>query len=84
MQFGIKRPLNGLSMVCLSLGCATAAYAQELEQVVVTGTAVPTEYSKIGNSVTVVDGQQIEDGGYTYVPDVLRQAPGMAINRTGS
>lgn len=55
----------------------------ELESVVVTATAVPTEYEKVGSSLTVVSSKLIEDGGYTYVPDVLRQVPGLAVSRTG-
>ena len=50
---------------------------------VVTGTATATEYEKVGSSLTAVSEEQIEDGGYVYVPDVLRQMPGLAVNRTG-
>ncbi len=52
--------------------------------VVITGTAVATEYEKVGNSLTVVSSEQIEEGGYTYVPDVLRQVPGLSVSRTGA
>lgn len=79
MQLEIKRPF-----VALALGFASAAHAEALDQVVVTATVLPTEYQKIGNSLTVAKGQQIEDGGYTYVPDVLRQVPGLSVNRPGS
>ncbi|HEV7692746.1 MAG TPA: TonB-dependent receptor [Hyphomonadaceae bacterium] len=62
---------------------AQSAPPSEAEVVVVTGTAVPTEYEKVGNSITVVREEQIEEQGYTNVGDVLRQVPGVAINRTG-
>lgn len=52
--------------------------------VVVTGATTPVEYEKIGNSLTVVSKKLIEDQGYTYVPDVLRQVPGLAVNQGGS
>jgi vitamin B12 transporter len=55
----------------------------EGDTVVVTGFATPVEYEKVGSSLTVVDGDLIEDQGYSYVPDVLRQVPGLAVNRTG-
>jgi vitamin B12 transporter len=44
---------------------------------------VPTDYEKIGNSLTVIGSDQIEAGGYTFVPDVLRQVPGLAVSKTG-
>ncbi|MFT3722227.1 MAG: TonB-dependent receptor [Hyphomonadaceae bacterium] len=80
--------VSGLA-IAAALGCvvlAPAALAQQADEkdvVVVTGTATGTEYEKVGNSLTVVTSEQIEEGGYTYVPDVLRQVPGLAINRSG-
>jgi vitamin B12 transporter len=66
--------------------CVSTVAAQEVSKadvIVVTGTAVPVDQEKIGNSITVVGSEQIEDGGYNYTADVLRQVPGLAINRTG-
>lgn len=72
----------------LIIGLSSTVLAVEssdtLEEVVVSATLLPTQYEKIGNSLTIIDSQQIEDGGYTYLPDVLRQVPGLAISRTGS
>jgi vitamin B12 transporter len=71
-----------------ALGLALPGYSQsappdENDVVVVTGTATPVEYEKVGSSLTVVSQELIEDQGYSYVPDVLRQVPGVAVNRTG-
>lgn len=71
-----------------ALAIAPGAFAQTTPQdagdvVVVTGAATPTEYEKIGSSLTVVSGEVIEEQGYTYVPDVLRQVAGLAVNRAG-
>lgn len=63
------------------------AFAQapdDRDVVVVTGAATPTEKEKIGSSLTVVTEQTIQDQGYSYVPDVLRQVAGVAVNRAGS
>lgn len=54
------------------------------ETIVVTGSAQATTREKIGNALTVVDKSVIEEGGYTYVPDVLRQVPGLAVNQGGA
>ncbi|MEP7313540.1 MAG: TonB-dependent receptor [Pseudomonadota bacterium] len=83
-------PENALCLVALV--CTGAVHAQAptggaasaLEQIVVSATALPTQYAKVGSSLTVIDSSQIEAGGYTFVPDVLRQVPGLAINRSGS
>jgi vitamin B12 transporter len=70
-----------------ALAATPAALAQappdESDIVVVTGSATPVEYDKLGYSLTFVPEQLIEDQGYSYVPDVLRQVPGVAVNRGG-
>ena len=79
------------SYVALAAGAALAgapaAFAQagptSEDVVVVTGTTTPVEYEKIGSSLTVVTQEVIEDQGYSYVPDVLRQVPGVSVNRSG-
>lgn len=75
----------GLGVALMTPVAAAQIRASEDEDdvIVVTGTATATEYEKVGNSLTVISGEFIEDGGYTYVPDVLRQVPGLAISRTG-
>lgn len=76
-----------LTLALGAVAAAPSASAQtgqnQRDVVVVTGTATATEYEKVGSSLTVVTAEQIEDGGYVYVPDVLRQVPGVAVNRSG-
>src|SRR5690606_11476011 len=52
--------------------------------IVVTGTATPVEYEKIGNTITVIGGEAIEARGTAYLQDVLREVPGVAVNQGGS
>ncbi len=83
-----RRILACTSLVALAFGGAPA-FAQtdadkDRDVVVVTGTTTPTQYEKIGSSLTVISGSLIQDEGYTYVPDVLRQVPGVAVNQGGS
>jgi vitamin B12 transporter len=73
-----------LGLACAGVHAQDAARnSRAVDSVVVTGTAVPVESDKIGNSLTVVSAGQIENGGYTYTADVLRQVPGLSVNRSG-
>ena len=70
---------------CSALAIAPSALAQTgPDTIVVTGIAVPVEADKVGQTITVISGQMIEDQGYTYVPDVLRQIPSLAVSQSGS
>lgn len=80
------------SYLALATGAALAAAPGAIAQtsventddvVVVTGTTTPTQYEKVGSSLTVVTAEVIEDQGYSYVPDALRQVPGVSVNRSG-
>ena len=67
---------------------APSAWAQsgpdEGDTIVVTGTAVPVKSDEVGQTITVISGQLITDQGYAYVPDVLRQAPAVAVSQSGA
>src|SRR5690606_22320251 len=52
--------------------------------IVVTGAAIPVEREKIGNSLTVIEGETIETQKQAYLLDVLRQVPGVSVNQGGS
>lgn len=54
------------------------------DTIVVTGTAFPVEREQIGNSNTLIDGEEIEIKKSAYLQDVLREVPGLAVNRGGS
>lgn len=54
------------------------------DTIIVTGAAVPVEASKLGQSITVISSNVIEDQGYAYVSDVIRQVPSVAVNRSGA
>jgi vitamin B12 transporter len=52
--------------------------------IVVTGTSVPVTRRKIGNAITVIDGQAIEQRQTAYLGDILRTVPGVSVNQGGS
>ncbi len=68
--------------------CPLAARAQDKpdprDTIIVTGVLTPIAEEKLGQSITVISSELIEDQGYNFVPDVLRQAPGAAVSQMGA
>jgi vitamin B12 transporter len=54
------------------------------DTIVITGTATPVEQQKIGNTLSVIDGETIETKRAAYLQDILREVPGVAVNQGGS
>lgn len=67
---------------------ATAAgWAQEvkkLEPVVITATKIETPAERLGAAVTVITEEEIRARYYPSLADVLRQVPGVEVQRSGS
>lgn len=79
--------VRGLWIVLLVMMLAQPVGAQEvekLEPVVVTATKIETPQERLGASVTVITADEIEGKHYETVGDVLRQVPGVEIQRSGS
>lgn len=76
--------------VLLATGCAVPALAQNTpvnnDDIVVTATRsgdpIPAEL--IGSSVTVISNQDLQDRQTRVLSDVLRDVPGVAVNRSGA
>lgn len=75
-------------LTATALALAPTALGQTASEpgdtVIVTGVAVPVTEEKVGQSITVIERKLIEDQGYNYVPDVLRQVPGAAVSQMGN
>ncbi len=54
------------------------------EVIVVTATTVPRPAKEIGSAITILDAQALEDRQTILVSDLLRDVPGLAVNRTGA
>ena len=54
------------------------------DTVIVTGTLTPLPAEKVGQTITVISGDLIEDQGYNHLPDVLRQVPSVAVSQPGA
>ena len=68
------------SMMTLSDARAETLVAPDL---VVTANRFETDRDKVGSSVTVITGEEIEKRGVTQIFDVLKMAPGLSISRSG-
>jgi len=67
----------------LAVTPARAQEVKKLEPVVVTATKIETPQERLGGAVTVVTGEEIEAHHHTSVADVLRQVPGVEVQRSG-
>jgi vitamin B12 transporter len=62
---------------------APAADAEELQQIVVTATRVPTPVLEVASSITVVTAAEIEARQERTFTDVLKDIPGLNVVQTG-
>jgi len=87
----LKRRIAFLPATVALILSATQASAQpaadsadtSLDEVVVVANRAPVPLSTVGNSVTVLDEQDIAASQATIASDLLAQTPGIAVARTG-
>jgi vitamin B12 transporter len=85
MKLSASLLLASASAISLSAGIARADETATVEKVVVTGTrigSVPED--RLGTAVTVVTDKQLDQRQTRYVGDILRDVPGMSVNRSGA
>ena len=73
-------------LLLVLLSCAVDAVAQparNLDPVVITATKVETPQERLGASVSVITGDEIEEKNYPTVEEALRHVPGVDIQRSG-
>jgi outer membrane cobalamin receptor len=69
----------------VSIDVALEASVNALDQVVVTGTVIPTEMKAVPNAITIITARQIEERGITKIDQLLRgDVPGMFAPATGT
>ena len=61
----------------------SAPRTSELTNLVVTATRLPTSPDRVGSSVTVISGDELESKHTTFVADAIRRVPGLAVGRAG-
>ena len=62
---------------------APAEEATELREISVTANRVEGSQAAIGSAVSSISGEELEQRQIRVVSDVLRELPGVAVNRTG-
>lgn len=68
-------------------GAGTVGHTQEVRvapETVVTASRVPVPAEQVGSAVTVITGEQLERRQTVLVSEILRDVPGLAINRAGA
>ena len=83
-------PLCGLAVTAaifitspLPLSAPLSAQVQMLPEVVVTASRVPVSSAAVGSAITVIAGDDIDRKQKRSVAEVLREVPGVAVNRLG-
>ncbi|MCG8359164.1 MAG: TonB-dependent receptor plug domain-containing protein, partial [Kiloniellales bacterium] len=59
------------------------APVQQLPDTLVSASRVPVPVAAVGSAVTVITGEELERRQVRLVSDVLRDVPGLAVNRSG-
>ncbi|HZD24625.1 MAG TPA: TonB-dependent receptor [Alphaproteobacteria bacterium] len=82
-----QRPALFLALIAGSALAGSPALAQQagstLPEVVVTASRVPLPAEQVGSAVTVITREEIEQRRKPLVSDLLREVPGVSVNRSG-
>lgn len=81
--------LSGVLFACAGIACAGAARAQDgtvetAPDTVVSASRLPTDISKVGSAITVLNMREIEERQNLFGADLLRDFPGLAVSRQGT
>ncbi len=75
--------IAGVSASFWSLAVAAEQPVKKLDDVIVTANYIPQNKAKIGSAVTVLTAEDIKRQQVTYLSDILRTVPGLAVNQSG-
>ena len=64
--------LSALAGLCLSASLMAPALAQEVDEIIVSATGIPTPLAQIGASVDIITAQDLERQQITYLQDALK------------
>ena len=76
-----------ISAVLLFLCFSKLLFADSIEnngEMIVTASLSPVSKTAVGSAVTIITSEDIEKRGITFIPDILRDVPGLAVNRSGT
>jgi vitamin B12 transporter len=80
----LLRTLPTLASALLAALTAPAVLAQdELPELVVTATRVPTPIEQVGSAISVISAEELQQRQIRVVADALRDVPGATVNHSG-
>lgn len=75
---------SSLSLFAIGAILTAPVMAQERPRITIYGAQVPMEAPKLGSSLTILTGQELEDRGISTLAEALRIVPGVAVSSSGS
>lgn len=81
MKHPVLAVLTGITAVIAHP--AIAGEVVELDPIIVSGGLSPVEADRYGRSVTVLDGEELEERGIKTVQEALRAVPGVSVSQAG-
>jgi vitamin B12 transporter len=75
------------TLVFIFVVISNLSYAETVQhngEYVVTASLTPVSKTAIGSAVTVITSEEIKKRGITFLPDILREVPGLAVNQSGT
>jgi vitamin B12 transporter len=76
--------LSALAGLCLSASLMAPALAQEVDEIIVSATGIPTPVAQIGASVDVLTAEDLENQQVIYLQDALRGLKGITFDQEGT
>jgi vitamin B12 transporter len=70
-------------MVALTFSPVSSALAEEIDEIVVSATGIPTPLAQIGASVDVITAEDLERQQITYLQDALATVAGVSVYSSG-
>jgi len=84
LRLACAAALGALAAVSVRAESDVSTTTEEgLEEVVVVANRTPEPLSKVGNSVTVLNGDAIKQSQLPVISDLLAQTPGLSVARSG-
>lgn len=71
------------SSLIIALAVTAPAHAAEGEQIVVTATGIEMPRSDVGQAITIIDRDLLENRQSAFIGDILAEVPGVAVVRSG-
>jgi len=75
--------ISAIAGLCLGASLIAPAVAQEVDEIVVSATGIPTPAAQIGASVDVITAEELENLQVTYLQDALTNLAGVAAYSSG-